>query len=114
MWEKKVLRSDETNTKHFGLGAKHYFVCYHPDSTIVIVKHGGGSVMSLGWFSSAGYGKLSGLRVRPMSGKYMAVLEENIGAGMELHLHILPSSNVFVNVSNRRCPTKWKKKTTKN
>ena len=62
MWQ-KVLWSDETKMELFGRNAKHYVWhkpnrAHHPKNTIPTVKHGGGSTMSWGCFSSAGTGAL--------------------------------------------------------
>ena len=62
MW-KKVLWSDETKIELFGHNAKRYVwrksnTAHHPEHTIPTVKHGGGSIMLLECFSSAGTGKI--------------------------------------------------------
>ena len=52
----KILWSGETKIKLFGLNAKHN-IC-RKLGTIPTVKHGGGSIMRWGCFSTAGTGKL--------------------------------------------------------
>ena len=82
MW-KKVLWSDETKTELFGLHAKHYVwrkpnTAHQPEHTIPTVKHGGGSIMLWGCFSSAGTGKLVRVDGKMDGAKYRAILEENL------------------------------------
>ena len=45
----KILWSDETKIKLFGLNAEHYV--WRKPGTIPLVKHGGGSIMLWGCFS---------------------------------------------------------------
>ena len=80
MW-KKVLWSDETKMELFGLNAKRYVwrktnTAHHPEHTIPTVKHGGGSIMLWGCFSSAGTGKLVRVDGKVDGAKYRAILEE--------------------------------------
>lgn len=82
MW-KKVLWSDETKVELFGLNAKRYVwrktnTAHHPAHTIPTVKHGGGSIMLWGCFSSAGTGKLVRVDGKMDGAKYRAILEENL------------------------------------
>ena len=60
MW-RKVLWSDETKIDIFGLNAKHY------------VKHGGGSIMLWGCFSSAGTGNLTRVDGKLDGAKYRTI-----------------------------------------
>jgi hypothetical protein len=52
----KILRSDETKIKLFGLNAKCHV--WRKPGTIPTVKHGGGIIMLWGCFSAAGTGRL--------------------------------------------------------
>lgn len=52
--QEKVLWSDETENKLSVLGTKHYISRKaNTKNTILTVKHGGGSIMLCGCFSSA-------------------------------------------------------------
>ena len=75
----KILWSDETKTKLFGLNAKQYVwrkpgTAHHPSNTILTVKHGGGSIMLWGCFSAAVTGRL--VRIQENIGK--KIQEENL------------------------------------
>ena len=82
MWS-KVLWSDETKIEVFGLNAKHYVwqktnTVHDPEHTIPTVKHGVGSIMLWGCFSSAGTGKLVWVDGKMDGAKYRTSLEENL------------------------------------
>ncbi|MBN3279662.1 CRVP protein, partial [Polyodon spathula] len=86
MWQ-NILWSDETKIELFGLNAKRYVwrkpnTAHHPGNTIPTVKHGGGSIMLLGCFSSTGTGnlvrvegKMHGAKYRQLKNKKANVLE---------------------------------------
>ena len=82
MW-KKVLWSGETKIELVGLKAKHYVwwktnTAHHPKHTMPTVKHGGGSIMLWGCFSSARMRKLVRVNGKMDVAKYRAILEENL------------------------------------
>lgn len=82
MW-KKVLWSDETKMELFGQNAKRYVwrktnTAHHSEHTIPTVKHGGGSIMLWGCFSSAGTGKVVRVDGKMDGAKYRAILEESL------------------------------------
>ena len=79
MW-RKVLWSDETKIDVLGLNAKHYVwqktnTAHHPEHTM---KHGSGSIMLWGCFSSAGTGKPDRVDGKRDGAKYRTILEENL------------------------------------
>lgn len=82
MWQ-SVIWSDETKIELFGLNTKKY-VWRKPNTaddqahTIPSVKHGGGSIMLWGCFSSSGPGELVRVQGIMNSGKYIDILEENL------------------------------------
>ena len=84
---KKVLWSDETKIWLFGHQGKRYIwrnpnTSHHPENTIPTMKHGGGSIMLWGCFSSAGSGKLVRIEGIMDGAKYFQRFE----TGTEVHL----------------------------
>ena len=78
MWQ-KFLWSDSTKMELFGHNAKCYVwrkphTAHDPKSTIPTVKHGGGSTMLWGCFSSAGIGALVMLQGKMDGAKYKKIL----------------------------------------
>jgi hypothetical protein len=72
----KILWSDETKIELFVLNAKRH-ICKKPD-TIPNVKHGGGSIMLLGWFSVVRTGRLVRIKGKMNGAKYRVILDENL------------------------------------
>lgn len=81
-WD-RVLWSDETKVELFG----HNNVkkiwrkdgeAFLPKNTVPTVKHGGGSMMFWGCFSSAGPGKLIAIKGIMKSSDYITILDENL------------------------------------
>uniref|UniRef100_A0AAY5KS16 Transposase Tc1-like domain-containing protein n=1 Tax=Esox lucius TaxID=8010 RepID=A0AAY5KS16_ESOLU len=86
-WE-NVLWSDETKVEFFGYNCKRYVWCknntaHHPKNTIPTVKHGGGSIMLWGCFSSAGTGALVRVEGIMNSSKYQAILHKTFRRPLE-------------------------------
>ena len=80
---KKFLWFDETKMERFGLNAKRYVwhkpnTAHHPKNTLPTVKHGGGSIILWGYFSSAGTGALVRIEGKIDEAKYRKILEENL------------------------------------
>jgi hypothetical protein len=60
----------------FGLIAKRHI--WRIPGTITMVKHGGGSIMLWGCFSSAGTGRLVRVKGKMNGAKYREILDENL------------------------------------
>uniref|UniRef100_A0A674EJM0 Tc1-like transposase DDE domain-containing protein n=1 Tax=Salmo trutta TaxID=8032 RepID=A0A674EJM0_SALTR len=85
-WE-NVLWSDETKVELFGHNSKRYVwrknnTAHHPKNTMPTMKHGGGSIMLWGCFSSAGTGALIRVEGIMNSSKYQAILAQNLQASV--------------------------------
>ncbi|MGH0186727.1 UNVERIFIED_CONTAM: hypothetical protein FKN15_022402 [Acipenser sinensis] len=82
MWE-KVLWSGKKKMELPGLNSQRYVwrkpnAAHHPVNTVPAVKHGGGSIMLWGCFSSAGTGTLVRVEGRMDGAKYRQILQENL------------------------------------
>ena len=80
---KKVLWSDKTKMELFSLNAKRDIwhklnTAHRPKNAIPTVKHGGGSIMLWGYFSSAGTGALVRMEGKMDGAKYRKIREENL------------------------------------
>uniref|UniRef100_A0AAY5K1G9 Tc1-like transposase DDE domain-containing protein n=1 Tax=Esox lucius TaxID=8010 RepID=A0AAY5K1G9_ESOLU len=83
---KNVLRSDETKVELFGHNSKRYVwsknkTAHHPN-TITTVKHGGGSIILWGCFSSVGTGALVSVEGIMNSSIYQDILAQNLQASV--------------------------------
>ena len=79
MWQ-KVLWLNKTWMEVFGQNAKCYVwhkpnTAHHPKNTIPTLKHGGGSIMFCGRFSSARIGALVRIEGKMDGAKYRKILE---------------------------------------
>ncbi len=82
IWE-NVLWSDENKVELFGYNSKRYVwhknnTAHHQRNTIPTVKHGGGSIMLWGCFSSAGTGALVKVEGIMNSSIYQSILAQNL------------------------------------
>ncbi|KAG2469549.1 TC1A transposase, partial [Polypterus senegalus] len=88
----KILWSDETKIKLFGVNARRHIrrkpgTAHHQANTIPTVKHGGGSIMLWGCFSAAGTGRLVRIKGKMTAAMYRGILDENLlQSALELRL----------------------------
>ena len=92
---KKVLWSDETKIELFGHQGKRYVwhkpnTSHHPENIIPTVKHGGGSIMLWGCFSSARTGTLVRIEGMMDGAKYREILGGNLfqSSRFETEIHL--------------------------
>jgi len=81
-WD-KILWSDETKIELFGVNSKKYVwrkknTAFDPKHTIPTVKHGGGSIMLWGCFSSSGTGQLVKINGIMDGAVYRNILGQNL------------------------------------
>ena len=70
----KILWSDESKIKLFGLNAKCHI--WRKSGDIPMVKHGGGSIMLWGCVSATGTGRLVRVEYKMNGAKYREILDE--------------------------------------
>ena len=89
----KILCSDETKTELFGVNARHHVwrkpgTAHHQANTILTVKHGGGSIMLWGCFSTAGTGRLVRIEGKMNAAMHRDILDENLlQSSLDLRSH---------------------------
>ncbi|KAG2465303.1 TCB1 transposase, partial [Polypterus senegalus] len=79
----KILLSDETKIKLFGMNARSHVwrkpgTAHHQANTIPTVKHGGSSIMLWGCLSAAGTGRLVRIKGKMTVAMYRDILDENL------------------------------------
>ncbi|KAG2458520.1 TC1A transposase, partial [Polypterus senegalus] len=79
----KILWSDETKIELFSVNARCHVwrkpgTAHHQANTIPTVKHGGGSIMLWGCFSTAGPGGLVRIKGMMTAAMYRDILDENL------------------------------------
>ena len=79
----KSFWSDETKIELFGVNARRHVwrkpgTVHHQANTIPTVKHGGGSIMLWGCFSSAVTGRLVRIEGKMNAAMYRDILDENL------------------------------------
>ncbi|KAG2458616.1 TC1A transposase, partial [Polypterus senegalus] len=88
----KILWSDETMIELFSVNTRHHVrrkpgTGHHQASTIPTVKHGGGSIMLWGCFSSARTGRLVRIKGKMTAAMYRDILDEDqLQSALDLRL----------------------------
>ena len=72
----KILWSDETKIEHIGLNDKRHV--WRKPGTILIMKHGGDSIMLWGYISVAGIGRLVRIEGKMNGAMHREILDESL------------------------------------